>query len=90
MKRKVKNYTFSLPIEIVDRMREYANEKYIPSVNAGVRKAIEEYTRKLEKEKLNKELRKASKDPLFLRDIDECTNDFDALDAETGRGRDRW
>jgi len=82
MKPKVKNYTFSLPIETVDRMKEYANEKYIPSVTAGVREAIEEYTKKLEKEKLRKEITRASRDPLFLKDIEECARDFEATDAE--------
>ena len=90
MKRRVKNYTFSLPVEAVNRMKEYANEKYIPSVNAGVREAIEEYTRKLEKEKLRNELYKASRDPLFLKDIEECANDLETLDTEAEGGHDGW
>ncbi|MCQ1530179.1 hypothetical protein [Lutispora saccharofermentans] len=90
MAAKVKNYTFSLPVEMIDKVREYADDNYITSINAGVKEAIEEYLMRLEKEKLIKEITEASKDPLFLKDIEECIHDFEAPDAETARRATDW
>ena len=90
MTTKVKNYTFSLPTEIIDKMKQYAKDNCIASVNAGVKEAIEEYSKKLEKERLRKELAEASMDPLFLRDIEECIYDFEASDDELARRNTKW
>ena len=54
MASKVKNVTFSLPIELIEKFKQYAREKYIPSLNTGVREALEEYSAKIEKEMLKK------------------------------------
>lgn len=60
----------------------------IPSVNAGVRE--EEYTVRLRKEMLAKEMEKASKDPLFMKDLEDCMKDFEAADIESAGRADEW
>ena len=83
MGSKLKNVTFSLPMEVVDKLRELVKDKYIASLNAGVKDAIEEYTRRLEKEKFRLEMEKASKDPMFIKDIEEAMYDFEKSDVES-------
>ena len=81
-----KNVTVSLPEELIEKIKEYARDKDIPSINAGVREALEAYVTRIEKEKLRNEMIKASKDPLFMRDLNESIEAFEASDAEIERG----
>lgn len=90
MDLKVKKYTFSLPVETIDKMRKYAQENYIISVNAGVREAIEQYSIKLEKERLKNEIAQALKDPLFMKDIEECIHDFETSDDDMAERYIEW
>lgn len=90
MSSKVKNVTFSLPIEIIEKYKEYAKNNYIPSLNAGVKEALEEYVIKLEKEKLKHEMIEASKDPLFMKDLNETMDAFESSDDETSRRIQQW
>lgn len=90
MAKKLKNVTFSLPAELLDELKRYVEYDCIPSVNAGVREALEEYALRLKKEVLAKEMEKASKDPLFMKDLEECMKDFDASDTESAGGVDEW
>lgn len=82
MPAKVKNYTFALPTEVVEKLREYARNEDIPSLNAGVREAIEEYTVKIERERFRREMQEAAADEIFLADVKEAGRDFAAIDAE--------
>jgi len=87
---KIKNVTFSLPVEVVEKLREYVKDNYIPSLNAGVKEALEEYTVKIERQIFKREMEKAAKDPLFLADIDETMCDFEKADNETARRIEKW
>ncbi len=82
MSKEIKNYTFSLPIDLLDKVREYSNEGYVPSVNFAVKEAIEYYVKSLDKQKLYEEMKKASNDPLFLSDLNEVIDDFFNIDYE--------
>lgn len=82
MAEKIKNYTFSLPVDMVDKVREFTESKYIPSINTGIKEAIVDYINKIEKDILKKEVEEASEDPLFLKDIKKCVVDFENSDAE--------
>lgn len=84
----IKNVTFSLPVDLLNKYKEYARDKYIPSVNAGVKEALVEYSKKIEKEFLKKEMIKAAKDPLFMLDLEESMKAFEVLDQETARRDD--
>jgi hypothetical protein len=90
MGSKQKNVTFSLPEDVVDKIRGYVEEKYIPSLNAGVKEALEEYTAKLEKLKFKKAMELASKDPLFINDIENTMAAFEKPDMEIIGGTEEW
>lgn len=90
MAAHVKNITFSLPVDLIDKFKEYAQNREISSINAGVREALEEYTVKLEREKLHREMLKAVQDPLFMKDLTESMAAFSASDAEAVKGAQEW
>ena len=50
MTNKVKNVTFSLPVELIDKLKEFSEKNYIPSVSSAVREALQLYTKTIEKE----------------------------------------
>lgn len=85
MSSKIKNVTFSLPVEVVEKLREYVRDDYIPSLNAGVKEALEEYSVKIDRQIFKKEMEKASKDPMFLEDIEKAMSDFEKADIDTAR-----
>jgi len=88
--RNLKNVTFSIPVVLLEKFKEYAREKYIPSLNSGVKQALEEYSKKIEKERLYKTMLEASMDPLFMKDLDDSMRDFDVSDRELIRGEGEW
>ncbi len=88
--RNLKNVTFSIPVVLLEKFKEYARENYIPSLNSGVKQALEEYSTKIEKEKLYKTMLEASKDPLFMKDLNDCMRDFDVSDGESIRSDGEW
>ena len=85
MSNKPKNVTFTLPVELLDKYREYAKNKEIPSVNAGVREALEQYSVMMDKQNLRKEMKKASEDAQFIDDIHNSMEEFRLLDEETSK-----
>lgn len=90
MSSTIKNVTFSLPVEVVEKLRKYVKEDYITSLNAGVKEALEEYTVKIERRIFKREMEKAAKDPLFLADIEKAMADFEKADSETARRIEEW
>lgn len=90
MAARLKNVTFSLPIELLERFKEYARDKYIPSLNAGVKEALEEYAAFIEKEKLSKDMMEAVKDPLFMKDLENSMSSFEVSDEEVARRIQEW
>ncbi|NLI93450.1 MAG: hypothetical protein GX434_15085 [Peptococcaceae bacterium] len=90
MANKIKNVTFSLPTDLMEKYKDYAKNNYITSVNAGVKEALEEYSIKIEKEKLKKEMMMAAKDPLFIEDLEECMQAFEPSDIETAGRKKEW
>ena len=83
MNEKLKNATFSLPVESIENLREAVKSGYAKSLNSAVREAVEIYTAKIKKEELSKEMETASKDPLFLKDVEDSMNSFKTSDKET-------
>ncbi len=80
--RSVKNYTFSLPIDLLSRLKEYSKEGEVPSVNAAVKEALEEYVKRIDRQALAKKMEAAAKDPLFMEDLEEVMQDFASVDIE--------
>ncbi len=85
MVKKTKNYTFSLPQDLLDRLKEHASEGNVPSVNFAVKEAIETYVVKIDKENLFKLMKQAAEDPLFMDDLESTMTVFSAADFETTR-----
>lgn len=90
MSKKLKNVTFSLPVDLLEEFKEFVDYDCIPSVNAGVREALEEYSIKMKKEILAKEMKKASSDPIFMKDLEDNMKVFEVIDNETSRGIHEW
>jgi hypothetical protein len=90
MKLKSKNVTFTLPVELVEKYKGYASADLISSVNAGVKEALEEYSVRMDKEILRREMEKASSDPLFIEDIQETMKAFESVDADLLKGKLKW
>ncbi len=82
MAKNTKNYTFSLPVELMDKVRSYAEIDENPSINTIVREAVEQYVVKLNKAWLQQEMQKAASDPLFMEDLQACMKDFKVADDE--------
>jgi hypothetical protein len=74
--------TFILDEEIMERGRSLVRDRQFKSMNAFVEKAIRDELAALEKEKIKRALLEASKDPLFLADIQEIEKDFSHSDFE--------
>lgn len=89
MPQIVKNYTFSLPIDLLNKLKAYSNDGYIPSVNFAVKDAIESYLKLLEKQKLYDEMKAAVDDPMFMDDLKNAMNDFSHSDFELTREIDK-
>lgn len=87
MSKEIKNYTFSLPIELLDKVKEYSNDGYVSSVNFAVKEAIASYVKNLDAEKLLQEMSNASQDPIFLSDLYETINDFVNIDYPNVEGK---
>ncbi len=90
MVKQTKNVTFSLPVDLIEKFREYAKQRHIPSLNAGVKLALEEYLQKLEKEMLYREMKEAAKDPQFVKDLEDTAYAFQVSDDETARSIPEW
>lgn len=90
MATTTKNVTFSLPIELIEKLKDYAKNDYIPSLNAGVKEALEEYTKTVEKEILKKKMMEAAKDPLFMQDLSESMSAYEHSDKEVSRRSEEW
>ena len=89
MATTVKNATFSLPVGLLEKFKNYVKDRYIPSLNAGIKEALEEYLKKIEKEKLHALMIEASKDPLFMKDLEHSMKVFEDSDAEIA-GKQEW
>jgi len=90
MGTSTKNVTFSLPVDLIEKLRSFAKNHYIPSVSAGVREALEEFTKDIEKEILKREMMEASKDPIFMQDLNDSMKAFEHSDKETFGGTEEW
>jgi hypothetical protein len=75
-------YTSVLPLEYVESLKELASEKAIPSINYGIREAVEQYLVVKKKELYENQIIEAAKDEVFNRRLAECQADFSFTDCE--------
>lgn len=86
MSQSAKNikYTAVLPSDYVKELKELASEKIIPSVNFGIRLAIENYISERKKELYQKQMKEAAKDEGFMKRTLETQDAFINVDNEVG------
>ena len=85
MKESSIKVTYSLPRDLVDRVRSVVSEGAAPSYSAFVERALEDAVRREREDRLAEELQDAARDPLFLADVAEVSRDFRHVDAELER-----
>ena len=85
MARLSKKVTFALSEELLGELKAAASSAEGRSQNALVEAALREYLRKLKREQVRKAFYEASRDPLFLADVESADQDFRHADAETAR-----
>jgi len=86
MSQSAKNikYTAVLPSDYVNELKELASKKIIPSVNFGIRLAIENYISQSKKESYQKQMNAAAKDEGFMKRTLETGDAFKNVDNEVG------
>ena len=74
--------TFLLDEDVVDEARQMVEAGHFRSLNAFVEYAIKEKLDRIKEEQIKQEIIEASRDPLFLSDIEEIERAFEHADHE--------
>lgn len=77
--------TFTLDSRLVEQLQRAVREGRAKSQTAFIEDALKTKLRKLEREEWVRSLEAASKDPMYLADIEEVEEDFKYADAEAAR-----
>ncbi len=77
--------TISLDSKLVQQVRELVRAGEAKSQSEFLEQALRTKIRQIEWEKWCQEMEEASKDPLFLADIEEIEREFAYADAESAR-----
>ena len=77
-----KNVTFTVPTPIIKEIQNLVKAGWKPSINSLVREALERYLKEVKQEKIRQDMLEASKDPLFLADVNDCAKSFRFVDKE--------
>jgi len=77
-------YTAVLPDEYVTELKKLASKKFIPSVNYGIKRAVEKYLEQVKKEVYSDVMEEADKDAAFLKRTLDTQKDFTVIDCEVG------
>ncbi len=80
----LKNVSYSLPAELLEAVKDCVQAGRAASANALVRKAIEEYLKKLEMQAYEAAMAEAASDEMFINDINQCMEDYKWVDREDG------
>jgi hypothetical protein len=83
MSVKTKKATFNIHTDILDALDEVMMQGMAPSKNALIEQALIKELKNLKQQARITHLQEAIKDPLFLKDIEECKTDFRYSDSET-------
>lgn len=75
-------YTAVLPVEHVNELKEMVRESRIPSVNKGIRMAIEDFIKAQNKLIYIQKMQEAAKDRDYLNRLAETEADFALVDDE--------
>jgi len=75
-------YTAVLPNEYVSELKNLAAKKIIPSVNYGIKRAVEKYLEQSRKERYEQDMQEAAQDKEFLKRTVTTQKDFTFVDCE--------
>jgi hypothetical protein len=78
-----KKSTFYLSKKLLDEIRELVPVKGLRSQNALVEEILINYITEFKRDALRQQYLEASRDPLFLAEIDKIDEDFKQADTET-------
>jgi len=73
-------YTTVLPAAYVHELKELSQEYIIPSVNQGIREAVEAYLDAQRKIRYETQMRNAAKDKDFMERLTAAQEDFQTVD----------
>lgn len=80
-----KKATFILDDQLFARAKELVERGLFKSMNAFVESAVKDEIEKIQRERIRAAIAQASKDPLFLSDIEEIERDFEYVDFDEER-----
>ena len=80
-------YTAVLPQECLNELRSMAEQNVIPSVNQGIRAAVENYVNAHRLREYQRGIREAAADKAFIRRTMDTQTAFEFVDAE---GEAEW
>jgi len=75
-------YTAVLPVKQVNELKKMAREERIPSVNKGIRLAIEDFVKAQKKLIYEQKMREAAEDKDYMNRLAETEADFALVDDE--------
>ena len=77
--------TLSLNAELVQQLRSHVRAGRAKSQSEFVEDALRTKLRQMERDEWDRSLEQASKDPLYLADIEQAERDFRHADAEAAK-----
>lgn len=77
-------YTAMLPEHQIRELKRLADMKIIPSVNSGIRTAVEQFVSQTKKEQYEELMAQAASDKRFMKRTLEAQDEFEDLDCEVG------
>jgi len=82
MQQNSVKYTAVLSIEQVESLKRMANRKEIPSVNYGIRQALDQYLANEKRTRYEREMQMAAQDEAFMSRTLGTQDAFAEIDAE--------
>lgn len=75
-------YTATLPVCFIDELKALAKANQIPSVNFGIRQAVDDYLAQAKRKQYDALMQEAAKDKAFMSRTAKCDDDFSFADSE--------
>ena len=79
---KTVRFTATLPSVYIDELKQLTKEQQIPSVNFGIRQALDEYLKQVKKREYDAMMKAAANDKAFMERTMKCAEDFRFSDSE--------
>lgn len=80
-----KKATFVIDNQLFSEAKELVERGHFRSMNAFVESAVKDEIEKVRREQIKEAITRASRDPLFLSDIEEIERDFEYADFDEER-----